>query len=374
MKARLNIALLAAAIVCLILKGSSDQLNLEDSALPLALCLDLDQNDELHIYTSSPVFGKNIKKKTHEIDVKARALRQSRTMQNEQSPGFVQGRNVQVILIGRRMLQHKDWFRLTDIFFRDARNTITDRMIAVDGPVSEIIYLNLEDQPMIPSLLRGMVDTKSAVSETANTTAQELRRQFIDTGITPSMAEIKLKNKVILLTGTTLLHKNGTYAASLGPQETVLLSILQKKAKPGVSFSYLIPGQPKSGPFETDTLSFSAGKIKTKIKTSYRQGRFQFDINIKSAVTLSERLFPYDVYKNANALEQKVAEQMEGQFESLIAKIQQHHIDPIGLGLYARSYEHKQYKKVEDHWADELSDAKIKVSVDIKIGAMGPVK
>ncbi len=114
--------------------------------------------------------------------------------------------------------------------------------------------------------------------------------------------------------------------------------------------------------------------MKTKIKTSYKQNKFRFDINIKMPAGLTERLFPFDVRKNGKELEKMISEHMKKQFENLIKNTQKHQIDPIGLGLYARVHEYSQYKKVEDHWGEALSKADIHVSVKVTKGNMGPVK
>ena len=89
---------------------------------------------------------------------------------------------------------------------------------------------------------------------------------------------------------------------------------------------------------------------------------------------ISERLFPFDVRKHGKELEKMISDHVQKQFEKLIKNIQEHQIDPIGLGLYARAYEYNQYKKVEDHWGEALSKADIHVSVKVTIGSMGPVK
>ncbi|UUZ80921.1 hypothetical protein LJK88_40165 [Paenibacillus sp. P26] len=45
--------------------------------------------------------------------------------------------------------------------------------------------MNPADQPFLPILLRGMIETKSRRSETVKTSMQELHRQMLEKGITP---------------------------------------------------------------------------------------------------------------------------------------------------------------------------------------------
>jgi Ger(x)C family germination protein len=362
-------------MIIVIVPGCSDRLDMEESTNNLALGMDLDKDNNLLVFLNSPSYGRDIKKKTLEVEVKSLTIRQSREQQDEFAPGVITGRKVQVMLIGKRILEHEDWFRILDVFFRDMKNPLTPRIIAVDGSISDIVYLNPKDQPMLPLLLRGMVDTKSARSETAKTTLQKLHWQMYEKGVTPYISEIQLdKAKQIRLTGVSLLDHKGKYKTSLNIEETCLLQILNKNAKKPVSFTLPIPGEKKSGPFHTDHLSISVQGMKTKIKTSYKQNKFRFDINIKMPAGLTERLFPFDVRKNGKELEKMISEHMQKQFENLIKNIQKHQIDPIGFGLYARAHEYSQYKKVEDHWGEALSKADIHVSVKVIIGSMGPVK
>lgn len=153
------------------------------------------------------------------------------------------------------------------------------------------------------------------------------------------------------------------------------MRILQQNVKKTVSLTFSIPGEPKKrGPFNTDKLTVEGEKIKAKVKTSYRQDKFQFDILVTIPVALTEKLFAYDVRRKGNQLENMISEQAQKQIKSLIKKIQKQHIDPIGLGLYGRAHEYDKYKKVEDHWGDALAEADINVAVKVIITMMGPVK
>lgn len=373
-KRSLYIKLIAIAIVIVMMPGCSDRLDMEDANLPLALGLDLDPEDNPVMYSTFPVFSKNIKKKNRETKAKAPTFRESRAGQDAHSSGVFTGRNYQVFVVGKRLLSHDDWFQMTDVIFRDSKNTVADRVIYFDGPLSDLIYLNPKDQPMLPLLLRGMVDTKAARSETVKTTVQELHRQMFERGITPCVAKIELNKKEITLRGTALLNHKGKYVASLDASETVLLRILQNRAKKAVSLTLSLPGETRTDLFATDKLSFSADKVKTKTKVAYRRDKFQFNLNVNMLIGLTEKLIPYDVQEKGKELEQAVSEQIQKQLEAVVKKFQKYAIDPIGLGLYARAYEYQQYKKVQDHWGEALAQADIHVSVKVTLRAMGPVK
>lgn len=367
-------SLLLMGIMIVTASGCSDRSDLEDVAFTLLLGYDLDERNNLLLYALNPVFSKDVKKKSQELVVQAETTRYGREQADALSAGKTIRTKLYIILVGKKLLQHEDWFQMLDVLYRDPKNSISAKVIVCDEPLSEIVYLNKKDQPLLPLFLRGMLVTKSAKAKTVDTNLKELQRQMYEKGMTPAISEIELNNnEEIEMKGTALLDERGKFAASLDSQESTLLQILQNKSKEN-SFSIPIPGEPKHSIFATDWTSFDARRTKTKIKTSYRDDKFRFDIQIKMPVVLTERLFPYEVERQGKQLDKAISEQMQKLFENLVKKIRKYHIDPIGLGLYARAYEYKQYKKAEDHWGETLSEADIQVSVKATIEGMGTTK
>jgi Ger(x)C family germination protein len=206
------------------------------------------------------------------------------------------------------------------------------------------------------------------------TELHELHRQMYEKGITPAISDLEMEEKLDVR-GTALLNEKGKYVDSLRTQENVLLMILQKQFKKEISLTLKLPQMKKGGGiFNTNVVSVTLADMKTKIKTAYRNGRFQFDIRIRSYATLSEREFPFDVENKSGELEKMIEKQLDQQFGNLIKKIQKHKIDPIGLGLYARAYEYKEWQKVQDDWGEALSKADIKINVKVKVKSTGQVK
>ncbi|MCP1307503.1 Ger(x)C family spore germination protein [Paenibacillus tyrfis] len=351
---------------------SSDKINVEDLTLGLMLGMDLDQDNHMVYYLSSPVFNKEAKKKNEEFGRKAETFRQSMTGFDAMTTGVTIRGKVQVMLVGKRVLQHPDWFRLFDVVYRDAKYSVNARVVAVDGPVAEVINFYPLDKPRLPLHLTRLIDTANRRSITVKTTLQEMHRQMYEKGITPSISEVKM-GKAVEVKGTAVLNELGKYAELLGLQESTLLLILQDRAKE-VNLSVRIPGEDERGPIRRSAITFRVKSAKVKIKTKHVQDKFQFDINIQLPIALSERLFPFDVRKKGDKLQKAIEEQVKRQFEQMIGGFQKHQIDPIGLGLYARAYEYQAYKKVQDHWGEAFAKADVKLSVKTEITDMGPVK
>jgi Ger(x)C family germination protein len=370
---RRRIGLLLIAFVAVLVSGCYDRLDLEEASSPFLVGYDLDANNDMIVYVTNPVFSEHVGKKTHDIRVKADTSREAREKEDIRSAGTFHGRKIQVVVIGKRFMQHPDWFRILDVYFRDSRNSLTPRVVAFNGPLSEIIDLHQKNQPMLPILLRDMIDTKSARSESVDTTLQELHRQVYEKGMTPYISEVDVVNNEVVLQGTTLLDHSGKFATNLNTEESILLRVLQNSVKKTVSLTIPIPGVPKQGPFETDRLSFSTEQVKTEIDTAFDKDRFRFDIRVRMRVALTERLFTY-AKGEEERLERLITEQVQQKMDDLVLKLKRNRVDPIGLGLSARAHEYNRYKTVEEQWGETVSESDIRTSVMVELGSTGPVK
>ncbi|SCW31410.1 germination protein, Ger(x)C family [Paenibacillus tianmuensis] len=360
-------------LVLLLVPGcSNDKINVEDLTLGLMLGMDLDQDNHMVYYLSSPVFNKEAKKKNEEFGRKTETFRQAMTGFDAMTTGLTIRGKVQVMLVGKRVLQHPDWFRLFDVVYRDAKYSVNARVVAVDGPVSEIIDFYPLDKPRLPLHMTKLIDTANRRGITVRTTQQELHRQMYEKGMTPSISEVKM-GKAVEVTGTAVLNERGEYAELLGLQESSLLLLLQNRGKE-INLSVEIPGKGHGRPVSRSVTTFRVKSVKMKIKTKHAQDKFQFDIDIRLPIALSERLFPFDVRKKGDKLEQAIDKQLKRQFEQMIRSFQKHQVDPIGLGLYARAHEYQAYKKVQEHWGEALAKADVKLSVKTEIVDMGPAK
>ncbi|EJR27441.1 Ger(x)C family spore germination protein [Bacillus mycoides] len=350
--------------------GCFDQRNVEDVSLTLVLGIDLDRNNNLLVYMSSPVFNKEAKVKEEITGVKSVTIRNSRDKFDATVMALTSGSKTQVILVGKRLLKQKNWMKYLDPFYRDPKNTVTARVVAVDGPVSDVIFHSPKDKPRLPLYLTKLVDTAASRNITVKTTLQELHEQKADKGLTANITEMKKKNK-IWVTGTALLDKKGRYKLTLKPDENKLLRILQQ-GNTG-DFSFTMPIKIKADSQDKDWISFTAYSIKVKTKTRH-DNHFIFNVDVKMSIGITERLFSFNTRKDAAKLQKAIETKLEADFNQLIKKIQTAQIDPIGLGGYARTYTYPEWKKVQKKWNNELAKGDVNVKVNVKLGAMGTIK
>lgn len=359
----------------LLLIGCYDRMDLEDVTLPLLTGYDLDANGELIVYAVHPEFSPNAPKRSRETTVAAESLRQSREQLDARSAGSVLGRKTVVMLFGKNLLQQEDWFPLLDVVYRDSKNSVTTRMVVVDGSMSDFVNMEPKDQPLLPLMLRGMIDTKHRRSESVKTTLREFHRQMHEKGQTPAITEIKqVKGNEAMITGTALLNHRGKYVASLTTEETTLLLLLQGSRKTPFSFVLPLKAQSDGNPFTADTISFDAIRVRSTFGTSYRADRFQFDVSIRMDIALTETLLPTGLEGEDARLEQMVEQQLEEHLGNLIDKIKALRIDPFGFGIRARAHAYPAYKQAEADWGEAMAAADVKVSVKPVLKHRGPMK
>ncbi|WP_152392024.1 Ger(x)C family spore germination protein [Paenibacillus guangzhouensis] len=365
--------LIGIAALSLLASGCSNKMDIEAISISLLIGIDLDHDNKLIFSASSPVFSNEAKIKEDNYSTPAVTLRESRDEDDKTFMSITAGGKNQAILIGKKVMQHKGWFKLLEPFFRDAKNSLNSRIVMVDGSAYEVVKYQPEDKPRLPLYISELIDTSVRRNISVKTTLQELRRLTYEKGMTASVSQVRKDGKLVL-TGTALLDEEGEFKLSINSEENRLLRILQHETGGEFPFTFEAMNQPKGEFFPENAYSFTTQKISVKTKTGYARNKFKFDIGVKMRVVLSERLFPFDVRKNARKLERDMEQQLENRFKKFIAKIQKAKIDPIGLGLYARAYQYRNWKRVQDDWGEALSRADVNVKVKMTIADMGVIK
>lgn len=374
MSRRIQMVLLAVLVA--ILPGCADRIDLEDATLNLMFGIDLNEKNELLFYMSSPVFSKEAKKKTEEFGVKAGTIRESRARFDEMVTAMTVPEKIQLIVLGKKLLQHPEWFSLLDLFFREARFTVNARMVVVDGDVHSLFHFNPPDKPRLALHLSKLIDTSNRRNLTVKTRAQEFHRQMYEKGMTASITQMRMKTKkkVVEVMGTALLDKKGTYATLLEAREATLLQMLLHGKQGEISLTIPVPEQGGAKKIVKKKLSFYVNGVSKKMKVDYVDGRFQFNVKLKLRVAITERMFPFDMDKGFKKMERMIEEEVTKELNRLIAKCQKVKTDPFGFGIYARAYQYDEWKKVEDQWTDVFAKAAVNFETHADIKGNGVIK
>lgn len=370
---RLHKIMLPLIIMLLVLPGCDDRVDLENISLMLMMGIDLDKDNNLVFYSSSPVFNKEAKEKNEQTKVYSTTVRDARNEFDARVSALISAGKVQSILIGERVLEHEGWLKLLDIYFRDSKANILAKVIAVDGPVEDIMFFKPPNKRRLPLHVATLVDTAKERNLIADTTLHKLHSQVYEKGITPYMPQLR-KNGEIVATGTVLLNKKGKYVAKLNLVENQLLLLLQGHIEGSLSYTIQLPEESKDDLFSEGTATFYVLHFTRKVKVTYSQDQFHFDVELTLPLRLTEKLFTLDVEQEGTKLENMINKQLNKQMKELMDKFQKHEIDPIGLGLFARAYQYEAWKKVENRWGEAFAKAEVNVHVNTMVKDNGEVK
>ncbi|MED4908466.1 Ger(x)C family spore germination protein [Brevibacillus centrosporus] len=371
MRKVLNIGL--ALFLLLSLPGCMDRIDLEDATLTLMIGLDMNEKNELLFYASSPVFSREAQVKSEENGVKAHSLRESRQRFDEMVSGVTLSGKVQLFVVGRRLLQTTDWFQLMDVVYRDARFSVNARMIAYDGPVHELFHMQTKAKPRVALHLLKLVDTANRRNITVKTSVQELHRQIYEKGLTPSITKLN-KVKEVQVEGTALLTEKGGFATALTGRETAFLQMLLQGKRGEISISLPYPDSDGAEKTIQRRISFFVKGLSKKVKTSFVDGRFHFNVDMKLRVSISERIFPFDMDEDYKKMGTVLEKEIQAEYQDLLLKCQKLKIDPFGFGLHARAYEYDEWKKVQNEWTQAFSQAKVNIVTHVDIKGNGNIK
>ncbi|MDT2311645.1 Ger(x)C family spore germination protein [Paenibacillus larvae] len=369
MRRKIQLALLSLSILAL--AGCGDRIDVEDATLALLYGMEL-EDDHLNIYEMNPVFNKNAEKKYEMYKVSTDTTRHARPIFNSKMNGQLVTGKVQVLMFSNDMLEKEGIMPYLDSLYRDAKNAANMRLITVKGSVSSILNSEFKDKPILPTYLTNLIDVGKRTNQAAFVTNQEFHTQAFEKGITPAITEIQKKEENIQISGSSLLDNRGKYRASLSRRESAFMVMLQRKANMPLSITLTMPTEFKrpsllkniSG---KDFITMTVFNTKRKVKTRFSQGQFAFDVHLKMEVAIEERTFEANIDNELRNFTRVLNEQIKKELDTLLEKIRQNKLDPIGFGIYARAFCYPEWKKVKDNWPETFAEAKVNIYPDITI-------
>lgn len=193
-------------------------------------------------------------------------------------------------------------------------------------------------------------------------------------GQTPYLSEMTIDKQDAKITGTALLDQSGRYAATLDPQETLLLNMLMEKAGPAVSLTLQLPSETTGVPPERSWISLLTERISVRIQSAYDGGRFRFKVRVRLTASVMEKLSRVNLDAGQAKVEAACAEALRDRLEELIGKLQKYKVDPVGFGNYARAFENGAFEKAKADWGKSFGEADVSLRIDVSLADEGSVK
>lgn len=355
--------------ILFLVSGCNDRIELEKTAISLILAIDIDDEDNIHVYTTYPVFSEEAKDKVEVLSTFSKSLREARTKFDTMSDLHVIGGKLQLIILSKDVLAKKNARILLDVLYRDPKNPINAYVAVSDTPISELIHFKSDSKPRLAIFLKGLMKTSNSSNQTALTTLGQFRYQLVEKGITPIITTIEMKNGDINIPGSSLLDNEGKVITYLNPYQNSLLLLLKEEQHYPVPLNITLTKDESNIP-----ISFNIGKSNLKTNIDYRDAKFHFNQYISLDIHISNYDELNNIDDSLNDIANSIEVQLEKDIEELYTHLKENQLDPLGLGLYARAFYYPIWKEVQDDWGNAFSDAETNIIVDVKIKDHGLLK
>ncbi|WP_336771487.1 Ger(x)C family spore germination protein [Bacillus bombysepticus] len=369
---------LLIVICCIYLIGCSQRIPLEKVSLILLIALDKTSNGEIKVGTSIPLFHHEKQKSTVEHWVRASTVYAGFSKIETKLTGYVTSSKAEVILIGKRFAQEENWIEKLDSSYRDPYATINAKVVLVDGLAEAIFQINRPDKPALPSYIDSVIESSIQNNQSVSSTIQQLMREKNEQGMTQTVPIIKRTNNEIDTVGIAFLNHQGKYITKILKKDVKFFNLINKTQVAGRMILHLVLA-PK-GSDKTPNSSVLVQNAKRKINVDFQKGKFIFTIDLNMNVSLIEKTSNNlnkthsQGNKNISKLEREIQQEFDKKLHIILQDMQKNKIDPLGLSLYARAFQYKEWKKIEEDWLQSFSKAKIRVHTHIKIKDTGTIR
>ncbi|WP_103570884.1 Ger(x)C family spore germination protein [Bacillus thuringiensis] len=363
---------------CVYLIGCSQRIPLEKVSLILLIGLDRNSNGDVKVGTSIPLFHHKQQKSTIEHWTQASTVYTGFSKIDTKLTGFMTASKAEIILIGKKLAQEANWLQELDSSYRDPYATINAKVVLVDGPVEEIFTVNKPDKPSLSSYISSVIESSIQNNQSVSSTIQQLMREQNEEGMTQVVPVIKKTKNEIDTVGIAFLDHKGKYFTKIPKKDVKFFNLINKSKSNGRMILHLVL-PPKKSNKKTNASIFVQNATR-KVDVTFQHGKFIFNLDINANVALIEKTNAnlmkghYDSKKNIKNLESAIQKEVNKKLQNMLNEMQQNKIDPIGLSLYARAFQYKEWKKVKGDWLQALAEAKINVKTHIKIKDTGTIR
>lgn len=355
--------------------GCRGKINIEDVTLSMILGIDVNDENKVEVYMASPVFTEQTKEKTEHFSVQTLSIKESRNYFDTRANGVTGGGKIQAILIGSKVLEHKNWFSIMDMFYRDPKFRLNADLIFINGSLSDVFNLKPKDKPELPIYIPQLIQTADFRNVAFRTSIRMFHQMYYEKGITPFAPELTVQGDHLVVSGTTLLTKNNMYNRTLSMKETQMLKILKDHLEGQLVFALDLKKfkRDQDDVFKQEETSFYIKDVKRKIDKKYTNGRYSFNVNLTMPIMITES--PIGLTNaTEKVLKNAIEKKLQKDLNQLVQSFQKDKVDPVGFGILAHSFQYSDWEKNENHWLDTYQKSNIKVKVKIIVIDKGITK
>ncbi|WP_257535747.1 Ger(x)C family spore germination protein [Mesobacillus foraminis] len=278
-------------------------------------------------------------------------------MSHKSSQPIVTG-SLEVGLFGEEVAR-EGIIEFLDAFQRDPSVGARVYLAVVDGTASEIFKGNYGDRGNA-IYLSGLIQQNTERGNMPLTNVHQFLFDFYQKGKDPFLPLLKKTQPDLVNIAGVALFKDEKVIDSIPTSKMFYFKLLVDEYSEGTI------------KIKADNKESVIKSLKSKYKFRLKKrSPYEFDIHINIDALVSEYTGRTVSKKVVKKIEKQLERQVASECTKLIKKFQEKHIDPIGLGHFAKT----QTRGFDfTKWTEEYPNAEVNVSVDVSIAEVGVVE
>lgn len=270
-------------------------------------------------------------------------------------------------LFGVNLAKEGIWKHI-DTLVRDPSISPRVKISVVNGNAHDLLAKDYPRQPRTGQYIHRILE-KEAISHTIpRVSVYEFTRDYFDDAIDPVAPMIKETHGNIVIDGIALFRKD-RYITKIEPDQALIFAFLRGKFKHGdLSVNLSEVGRNN----EHVMLSSLASQRSIKVTSTSDKNRFNIDVYIKTTGSVLEYIGALNLEneKDRKKIERLISEYITSRAEEMIANMQKHNVDSLGIGKHVRGIlGYKRWKSLD--WHKVYQDVEVKCHVKVRIKDFG---
>lgn len=254
-----------------------------------------------------------------------------------------------------------------DTLVRDPAISQRVKITVVNGNVQHLLDKRYAEHPRPGQYIDRMLDKEAAAMMIPNVTLYDFTRDYYDDGIDAVAPIIREKGRDITIDGIALFQGD-QYVARIDPDDSLIFAILRQNFKRGqMSINLNTLGLGK------DKLLFNSMVSSRKIKVNRGENggiNVQIRMHVKGSVLEYAGDLKLGEEEDRHKLEKRIAEYLTSNAQKMVAVMQQHRADSIGIGKHVRnSMSYAEWNSL--NWDEVYPKIEIDCSTEVVIKHYG---
>ncbi|REE78920.1 spore germination protein [Paenibacillus taihuensis] len=363
---------LRRALICMLLllfmPGCGDQRILEKLGFVQASSYDLGENGQLEVTITMPKADQNAGQRRDVLSLMARTGKEARVKLTRESNLQLVSGQLRNSLFGMS-LARKGLLKHLDTFQRDPSISPRVKLSVVRGNAKSMLERNYPNQPIISRYIEGLLQKESMGQNIPVSTLYTFIRDYYDDGIDPVMPVLRNKSDNIIIDGIALF-RGDKYIAEIPADDGMVFSFLRGSFKLGELSIHLSEGEPGG-----DTVMITSIVSKRKVRVSRSaEGAPEITIQVRLKGTVIEYTGGLSLDRPAekHTLEKQIDKELVKEANEMIAFMQKHKTDAIGIGIAVRNHmSYGAWKQMK--WPEMYPTVKVKCNFHFEIMNAGKV-